>query len=213
MLVALLFGFVFGFVGSMPIAGPISILVLSRGLENRFNNALHLALGAALAEAVYAYLAFWGFSELLASHPWIDPASRAAAAVILFGLGLRFALKKKEPRGAPPPDPAVGNKRNFALGFTLTLLNPTLIATWTGAIAVLYATGIVAFSGERALPFSIGASLGIFCWFALLLLLLRRFKQRLKSSAMIVALRFMGFGLMALGLVFAYGFAVAMLAL
>lgn len=212
MLVALILGFVLGFVGSMPIAGPISLLVLSRGLENRTSNALHLALGAALAEGCYAYLAFWGFSELLASHAWIDPVAKGAAAVILLGLGLRFASKKTEPRDAPPSNPAVGNKRNFALGFTLTLLNPTLIATWTGAVAVLYSTGFFTFSAGRALPFSLGACSGIFCWFGLLLLLLGRFRSLLNRSAINTAVRLMGCGLMLLGLVFAYGFAVAVLA-
>ncbi len=208
MLFALLFGFVFGFVGSMPIAGPISLLVLSRGLENRINNALHLASGSALAEALYAYLAFWGFSELLASYTWIDPAAKGAAALILVALGLRFALKKTPSRDAPPPDPSVGNKRSFVLGITITLLNPTLIATWTGAVAVLYSTGLFTFAPEHALPFSAGASAGIFCWFGLLLLLLGRFRSRLNRSAIFTTLRFLGCGLILLGVVFAYGFAV-----
>jgi threonine/homoserine/homoserine lactone efflux protein len=44
-------GFAFGFVGSIPVAGPIAALVLSRGLEGRARSALSLAAGAALAEA------------------------------------------------------------------------------------------------------------------------------------------------------------------
>ncbi len=211
MLVALAVGFVFGFVGSMPVAGPISILVFSRGMENRIRNGVYLAIGAALAEGVYAYLAFWGFSEFLVRHSWVDPAAKGAAALILCVLGIKFVFQKPKPKDAPPPNSRVGNKRNFALGFTLTLLNPTLIATWTGAIAVLYAMGIVNFRVGRALPFALGACLGISCWFALLLWLLVRFKSRLKRSALDLALRFMGLGLIALGLGFAYGFASAML--
>ncbi len=73
MLSALLAGFLFGFIGSMPVAGPIAGLVLSRGLQGRFASGANIAVGAALAEAAYACLAFWGFSTLLADHGWIDP--------------------------------------------------------------------------------------------------------------------------------------------
>src|SRR5262245_51236802 len=99
------FGFAFGFVGSIPIAGPIAALVWSRGLEDRTRSGLFLAAGAAVAEGAYVYLAFWGFSEVLARYAWIEPLSRLAAAATLTVLGVRFVRRPHLEAAAPPPDP------------------------------------------------------------------------------------------------------------
>ena len=72
-MLALLVGFAFGYLGSMPVAGPISVLVLHLGLAREGRRAFHLALGGALAEGIYALLAFWGLSAILAGHPLLLP--------------------------------------------------------------------------------------------------------------------------------------------
>lgn len=207
MLIAALTGFVFGFIGSMPIAGPIAILVFGRGIEDRARSGIYLAAGAAIAESAYAYLAFWGFSELLSRYAFIEPVSRAAAAIILTGLGVHLARKRSDPN-APvmPPDPNVGNKRSFMLGFTITALNPTLIATWTAAVTTVYSLHVVKFDAGGALPFSIGACLGITSWFAILLSLLRRFRARFSRASLERTLRVMGYALIGLGIVFVVRF-------
>src|SRR5687768_3425522 len=102
MLTVALLGFVFGFVGSMPVAGPIAILVFGRGLEGRMRSGVYLAVGAAIAESIYAYFAYWGFSELLTHHRWIEPVTRTVAAILLIGLGLHFVFGKKK---SQEPDP------------------------------------------------------------------------------------------------------------
>lgn len=211
MLAAAILGFVFGFFGSMPIAGPIAALVFSRGLENRARSALYLAGGAAIAEGGYAYLAFWGFSAILSTHPWVEPVSRAAAALILTGLGVHFTRKPRSDDGERVPDPNVGNKRSFFLGFTVTALNPTLIATWTGAVTFVYSLDVVRFDGASALPFSIGACLGIVVWFSVLLTLLNRFRARFSRSTLSRVMRGTGVFLIVLGGVFAVRFVQSLL--
>ena len=208
MIVAALLGFVFGFVGSMPLAGPISLLVFGRGLQDRARSGVYIAAGSAIAESVYAYLAFWGFSELLAAYGWIELLSRGLAAVLLTGLGIHFVR-----RDAAQPDPSytptkdVGNKRSFALGFTITALNPTLMATWGAAVTALHSFDLVAFGPGRALPFSVGVCLGITGWFTLLLSLLGRYRARFKAETVAKVVRAMGFLLIGLGLFFAVRFA------
>jgi threonine/homoserine/homoserine lactone efflux protein len=207
MLLAALTGFLFGFVGSMPIAGPIAILVFGRGLEDRPRSGLYLAAGAAIAESAYAYLAFWGFSAFLARYAFIEPVSRAAAALIMTGLGLHLARRKTDPN-APRvvPDPSVGNKRSFFLGFTITALNPTLIATWTAAVTTVYSLNVVHFDAGGALPFSFGACMGITTWFSILLSLLGRFRSRFSPATLDKLIRGMGYLLILLGIVFAVRF-------
>ena len=207
MLTAVLLGFALGFVGSMPLVGPVAILVFTRGVENRARNGLYLAMGAALAESGYAYLAFWGFSQLLERYSWIEPTTRAVGAVILTALGLRFAMRGGQmPLGQAGSTAEVGNKRSFFLGFAVTALNPALIATWTLALTTLYLFYSGGFDAQHALPFSIGVGIGIVSWFSTLLGLLGRFRDRFRPTTLTRAIRVMGVALTLLGLAFAVRF-------
>lgn len=195
---AALLGLCLGYIGSMPVAGPIAVLVLGRGLEDRSRNGLYIALGAAIAESVYAYLAFWGFSAFLTSYPWVESVARVAAAVLLMGLGVHFY--RKRPADKPIERPSnVGNKRSFFLGFTITALNPTLIATWTFTVTTVYSFGIVTFNPLNALPFSLGAFSGIVLWFATMLYLLKRFRSKFARAGLDRLMRVMGVVLICAG--------------
>lgn len=200
MLAAALLGFCFGYIGSMPVAGPIAVLVFGRGLENRSRHGFYLACGAAVAESVYAYLAFWGFSAFLARYAWIEPTSRVAAAIILIGLGIHFYRKPAQDPEAPPARKLGGNKRSFFLGATITALNPTLIATWTAAVTTVYSLDIVSFDSSEALPFSLGAAIGIVGWFGTLLYLMNRFRTRFSRSSLERLVHIMGVLLIVLGI-------------
>jgi len=206
MLIVSVLGFVFGFVGSMPVAGPIAILVFGRGLEGRMRSGVYLALGAAIAESVYAYFAYWGFSELLAGHSWIEPVTRTVAAVLLVGLGLHFTFGRKKTQEIDPEliqqRKNAGNKRSFLLGFTITALNPALIATWSAAVTTLHSFDAVDFAPKHALPFSIGVLGGIATWFTILLVLLGRFRGRFQRQTLDKMVRAMGVFLVLLGLYF-----------
>jgi threonine/homoserine/homoserine lactone efflux protein len=205
LLIAAMIGMLIGYIGSMPVAGPIAVLVFGRGLENRAQNGLFLALGAAIAESVYAYLAFWGFSAFLTNYPWIEKAARFGASVLLIALGVHFYRKRQGVAEAPRPS-GVGNKRSFFLGFTITALNPTLIATWTFTVTTVYSFDLVKFDAGNALPFSFGAFSGIVGWFATLLYLLNRFRSSFPRVALNRVLNVMGVVLIVVGL--AIGIAV-----
>jgi threonine/homoserine/homoserine lactone efflux protein len=192
----------------MPVAGPIAVLVFGRGLEGRLRSGVYLACGAAIAESVYAYFAFWGIGSLLTSHRWIDLGSRALAAVILIALGARFAFvrNRQEKAQLAIERPNVGNKRSFLLGFTITALNPALIATWSAAVATLHSSDVISFSAANALPFSLGVVVGIASWFSILLFLLGRFRGRFQRSTLDRLIRVMGYFLIGLGLYFGMKF-------
>ncbi len=210
MLTTALLGILLGFLGSIPVAGPISLLVLAYGLEGRVRNGLFLALGAALAESMYAYFAFWGFGELLARWPWIEPVSRGLAAVLLITLGVRFLRPRPRPSLEAHPkavSPAAGDRRSFLLGLTITAFNPTLIATWLAAVTLLRASNLVDFGAGRALAFAMGVAAGIAAWFSVLLKLLGRYQQRFSRSSQNRMLQTMGAVLVLLGVVFAGLFA------
>jgi len=212
MLAASILGFICGFIGSMPVAGPIAVLVFRRGIDGRLRSGAYLAGGAAIAESVYAYFAYWGFTELLTHHRWIEPVSRAVAAVILIALGVRFIVsptRKSFDPGEEPERKNAGNKRSFLLGLTISAMNPALLATWPAFIALTSALitslpGLesVRFAPAHALSFAFGVLSGIVSWFAILLLLLARFRDRMANTTLDKLVRGMGVFLIVLGLYF-----------
>ncbi|MDH5491032.1 MAG: LysE family transporter [Myxococcales bacterium] len=199
-------GFVFGFVGSVPVAGPIAVLVLCSGLERRFRNGLGIAMGAAVAEGTYALLAFWGFGTLLSGLPWSSAISHGASASLLLVLGMHLLRRagpsdeERESPSAPLGAESGGFGSGLVLGFGVTALNPTLIATWSMAITMLHTSELIIDSEGSALAFGAGAALGIGGWFAILLGLLYRYRERftqgfVASSRRAAAWLVLGFGL------------------
>jgi len=191
MLTAIVVGFLLGFLGSVPVAGPIAALVFARGAEGRFRSGAFVAVGGALGEALYVFGVFYGFSEVLIRYEWIVPVPRAGAAILLTILGVVFLRAKQ----AEPTAPESGAERAwpaFLLGFTLTALNPTLLATWTAVVTALYSAQVLAFSGAHAPPFAAGACVGIASWFFLLLWLIRRYRERLTLRTLARVVRVVG---------------------
>ena len=76
MLIAVIVGFLLGFLGSMPVAGPIAALVFARGAEGRFRSGVYIAVGGAIGEGLYVLAVFYGFSVYLTRFAWIVPVSR-----------------------------------------------------------------------------------------------------------------------------------------
>ncbi len=202
MVVTFILGLVFGFVGSMPVAGPISILVFESGLDARSRDGLSLALGAAIAESIYAGMAFLGLTAALENFPLLVPVSRVLGALILVALGTYFVLLRPPTRTVEKSEPAHEGSR-FIFGFTLTLLNPTLIATWSAATTVLHSSGLVRVREVDAFPFAVGVGLGILGWFATLINLLGRFRSRFSPRTLDRMIRVAGGLLLVTGLVLA----------
>lgn len=203
MIVAALIGFVFGYIGSMPIAGPIAALIFARALQGRGREGLHIALGAATAEMIYAGLAFWGFAALLERYAWLETLSNGAAAIILFGLALyfvRYDASELQSEDAPSSSATKG----VLAGFTIVALNPTLLATWTAASATLLSSGLVSLGPSHALPFGLGAFVGIVLWFVTLVRLLTHFRERFSQESLARVIRLTGWLLFGISAWFAW---------
>jgi threonine/homoserine/homoserine lactone efflux protein len=201
-LFAILAGTVMGFLGSMPIAGPVAVLVLERGLVRRGREGLGVAMGAAAAESVYAFFAFWGLGTVLYGSPALLRASRLVGAGVMITLGLYLANRKSAPR-VPQTEgdaPVAGRKRRgFLLGLSVTFLNPTIIVSWTMVTATVHSTGLVAPGLISAIVFAAGVGAGIVLWFATLLQLLHRFQSGLRPQTVDRVLNITGWLVVAIG--------------
>lgn len=64
-------GLIAGFIFSMPVAGPISILITSSALKGKLRYCNLVNAGASLADFIYILIAVYGFARL---YPFYKPA-------------------------------------------------------------------------------------------------------------------------------------------
>jgi threonine/homoserine/homoserine lactone efflux protein len=188
--------FILGFVGSMPVAGPVSVMIVSRCAEKHFRAARRLALGAACAEALYAGLAFFGLQAFLSRYSAALPISHGVTAVVLFAVGVRFVRWKKGQDAGKRRGPE--RRSDFVLGLSISLLNPTLLVTWTAVTTALYSRQLVPMRPAMALPFGLAAGAGAATWNVILIAVLERFANRFPERAVTWTVRAMGMLLVAI---------------
>ncbi|KAL3660081.1 hypothetical protein V7S43_015003 [Phytophthora oleae] len=209
LLLPLIAGFCFGFLGSVPIAGPTSAMVLKLGIQGKYSAALTIAVGGAISEATYAGIAFWGFGSFLAGAKFLLPVSKVLGAIMFTLIGLVFLKADMKPSLDPDVEASHGKGvrrpqgevlKNILMGLTMSGINPALLASYTGAIASVYGTGMLEFTLFLAVVFAIGVCCGVSTWFYLLLSLLKKYKQRLKNHTIDLIMRGLGCFLLTLGL-------------
>lgn len=185
MLLALFAGFVFGFVGSVPVAGPIAVLVLERSLAKRYTDAEGIALGGALAESFYAGAAFLGLGYVVQHYPVVLVAAHIIGAIVLFVVaGVLYRGTDKPPEVDKASVDATGRARGFTLGFSLTAFNPTLLATWSAVAAGAYASLPLVLTTGSAIAFPIGACAGIATWLFTFVRIIKRGGEHLSTAGL-----------------------------
>ncbi|NDG84918.1 MAG: hypothetical protein EBX52_07765, partial [Proteobacteria bacterium] len=93
-----------------------------------------------------------------------------------------------------------GGKHAFLIGYGISIMNPTLIATWTTVISTLHGLKVFEHTRLNAVVFSLGVWLGIVLWFILMLELLRRHRHRFETRWLKLLLSLMGILLVLTGL-------------
>jgi threonine/homoserine/homoserine lactone efflux protein len=191
-------GLLLGFAGSMPIAGPVAVIVLESALCNRGRDGLAVAIGAAIAESLYALLAFWGMAAVFAHNPALVPASRIVCGLLLVGIGAYIFFRRGGARPIAQRAARFPGGR-ITFGFVISVLNPTLLATWVTAVAILHALVDIELKPANAIAFAASACVGIVIWFVLLVALVRRFGSHFGQAALNRFSRGIGVALVVLG--------------
>lgn len=155
-LVAVAAGFLIAFAGALPIAGPVAVMAAEKALSHRTREALWLAAGAAIPEGLYAAAACLGAEALLAQFPKLVPLTHVAGGVFLAAVAV--ALWRQQQAGGPVRR---YESTTFGTGFVLTILNPTLLVTWTAASGPLVGFGALATPSHAAI-FGLGCAVGGF---------------------------------------------------
>ena len=142
-------GLLTGFIFSMPIAGPISILVTSNALKGRVRKGNLIAIGASFADFVYVYIAVFGITKL---YPFLKPFMPyllGIGSVFIIYVGYRIFRSKFEMELIEEVEPLVEqsfkkHKGGFYTGFMVNFLNPTLIFGWltTSVLVISFVASI-----------------------------------------------------------------------
>jgi len=176
MLTSLGTGFVLGWVGSMPVAGAVSIFVFQRGLAGRVRDGFYLSLGAAIAEGLWCAVARFGASQLLNRWPNLGRNAEIFGGILLIALGFYFfRLRNNLPIEATDITKRPAYKE-FALGFTLVAANLAIPINWLALIALATTLGFHPTAGPPG-TLSLGITLGIIAWFTLLLTILNHYRS------------------------------------
>lgn len=158
------------FVGSVPMTGPLALLVIDRLLGAQRRAALWIAAAGALVEGFIAALVATLLPLVLRHSEVIIRGARTSGALVIFGVGVTLAIRPELLSAIKTEH----KRQSFTAGFLSTALNPTLLATWTVAVTALHDAGLLRGGPGAGLAFGVGAGAGSLGWFVLLALLARQ---------------------------------------
>jgi threonine/homoserine/homoserine lactone efflux protein len=126
-------GLIVGFIFSMPIAGPISIIITSNALAGRIRYCHLVTIGASLSDFIYVFLAVFGVTKLYSLYKPALPYFLLAGMLFLFYTGFKIIRTKVDMEH--PDEKLLENakykgKGGFYTGSMVNLLNPTLFIGW-----------------------------------------------------------------------------------
>lgn len=127
-------GIIAGFIFSMPIAGPISILIVSEALKGKLKYCNLVAWGAAMADFLYVLVAVYGITNLFSAYKQVVPYILLAGSVFLIFIGIRIIRTRFNTDSIEGENlikaQSGKHKGAFYTGFMINFFNPTIFFGW-----------------------------------------------------------------------------------
>lgn len=126
-------GLLAGFFFSVPIAGPISILITSNALKGRFKFCIRTAIGGAIIEFFYVFIAVYGLTSLYSYYQNVIPIILIVGSLFLLFVAyriIRTKLKIEDLNKSDDEQKYQSGKGGVRTGFILNLTNPSLFLGW-----------------------------------------------------------------------------------
>lgn len=125
-------GLLAGFIFSMPIAGPVSILVTTTALKGRLRYCNLVSLGASIADFAYVFIAVFGLTKLYSFYQPAMPYIFAVGSIFFLYLGYKIIrtkidIENLEDKTRLTEKIQRRDKGAFYTGFMINFLNPTLL--------------------------------------------------------------------------------------
>ena len=128
-------GLIAGFIFSMPIAGPISILVTSNALKGKLKYCNLLTIGASLADLFYVFIAVYGLTRFFSVYKPVIPYITGFGSLFIIFIGYRIFRTKIDLENLDDKINISGKissnaNGGFYTGLLVNFLNPTLFFGW-----------------------------------------------------------------------------------
>jgi threonine/homoserine/homoserine lactone efflux protein len=126
-------GFLAGFVLSMPIVGPIGILITSNALRGRLRFCTRTALGAAISEFFYVFIVVYGVSALFSFYEPFIPYLLIIGTIVLLVTGVKIISTKLDLSHVDENgivSDKLKNKGGLRTGLLINLTNPSVMFSW-----------------------------------------------------------------------------------
>ena len=131
LLLAVLTGFLSGFILSVPV-GPVNLTIINEGARRGLPWAVLIGLGASFMEVIYCALAFTGFASLFDGIV-VKAVLELVSFIFMLYISLRF-LKAREVPSIAPAEERIKTRLHprsaFATGFVRVMGNPGVFLFW-----------------------------------------------------------------------------------
>jgi threonine/homoserine/homoserine lactone efflux protein len=164
--VAITQGLIMGFC-TAALLGPVNALAVRRGIVRGFQQTIGVGAGAALVDAICAYIIFAGIVKV---------GIMGVGKIIVWGLFVVFLLYLAysmliEIRDNPEAQHPKVRKQtqflddSFVMGFLIAATNPFSLLRWAGMVATLELSGNIELTGGAATSFFSAVLVSEMVWF------------------------------------------------
>lgn len=134
-------GFVAGFILSIPVAGPINILITSNALMGKLRYCLRVAIGSSVVEFFYVLIIVFGIVSLYEVYKPVVPYILIVGSVVLIIVGIRVMRTKFDITHVNLKEivrDKIANKGGFITGILINLTNPSLFLGWLSSTFIIF---------------------------------------------------------------------------
>jgi threonine/homoserine/homoserine lactone efflux protein len=129
----LLVGTLAGIIFSMPIAGPISIIVVSKAFQGKERFCLRTGLGSAITESLVVFIVVYGITYLFDFYKPFIPYFLLVGSIFIIFVGIRIMRQKIDLKSLESNNIITDKHKNrggMRTGIVLNLSNPSLLINW-----------------------------------------------------------------------------------
>lgn len=134
-------GFTAGFILSIPVAGPINILITSNALLGKLRYCLRVAFGASVIEFFYVLIIVFGIVSLYQFYKPFVPYILLVGAVVLIIVGVKVTKTRFNITNVNLKEivkDKIANKGGFTTGILINITNPSLFLGWLSSTFIIF---------------------------------------------------------------------------
>lgn len=137
----IIIGFIAGFIFSIPVAGPINILITTNALLGKLRYCIRVAIGASVIEFFYVLIIVFGIVSLYEIYKPYVPYIIIVGSVILIVVGINVMRTKFDLANINLKEivkDRIANKGGLTTGILINITNPSLFLGWLTSTFVIF---------------------------------------------------------------------------